>query len=69
MIGHDPGDELPHALHAVFDERVMLAIGGAAIGAERILYIAFQQSLLVKATATVLLASDMTFSLVDRLVK
>ena len=32
MIGRDPGDELPHALHAVFDERVVLAIGGAGIG-------------------------------------
>jgi hypothetical protein len=48
MIGHDPGDELPHALHAVFDERVMLPIDGAGIAAERILHIAFHQCLLVK---------------------
>jgi hypothetical protein len=68
MIGHDPGDELPHALHAVFDERVVLAIGGAGISAERILHITFQQCLLVEGYGYGLVSFRHDFSFVDRLV-
>src|ERR1700730_9004788 len=31
MIRHDPGHELLHAFHAVFDQRIVLAIGGSSV--------------------------------------
>ncbi len=36
MIRHDPGNELLHAVHAVFDQRIVLAIGGAGVKPEGI---------------------------------
>ena len=59
MIGHEPSDELAEPFYAVLDERIMLAIDGSRINAERVLN-AFKDRLLVwKATALALFVSDM----------
>src|SRR5882672_2731711 len=34
MIRHDPGNELLQAFHAVFDQRIVLAIGGNSVKPE-----------------------------------
>ena len=36
MIRHDSGNELLHAFHAVFDQRIVLVIGGSSIKPEGI---------------------------------
>src|SRR6266403_4116307 len=36
MIRHDPGDELLQAFHAVFDQWIVLAIGGTSVKPEGI---------------------------------
>jgi hypothetical protein len=48
MIGHDLSDELAEPLHAVLDERIVLAIDGSGIDAERVLNVAFKDRLLVE---------------------
>src|SRR5271169_2029577 len=45
MIRRDPGNELPQAFHAVFDQRIVLAIGGASVKPEGIFNPAFEYSL------------------------
>jgi hypothetical protein len=61
MIGHEPSDELAEPFHAVLDERIVLAIDGSGIHAERVLNVAFKDRLLFlwKATVLVLFVSDM----------
>ena len=43
MIRHDPGDELLHAFDAVFDQRIVLAIGGNSVKPKGIFDPAFEQ--------------------------
>jgi hypothetical protein len=48
MTGHELSDELAEPFHAVPDERVVLAIDGSGIHAERVLNVAFKDRLLVE---------------------
>src|ERR1700737_625473 len=48
MIRHDPGNKLLHAFHAVFDQRIVLAIGGNSVKPEGIFDPAFEQGLIVE---------------------
>jgi hypothetical protein len=43
-----PSDELAKPFHAVLDERIVLAIGGSGIEAERVLNVAFKDRLFVE---------------------
>jgi hypothetical protein len=44
MIRRDPGNQLPQAFHAVFDQRIVLAIGGTSVKPEGIFDPAFEYS-------------------------
>src|SRR5258707_8990436 len=48
MIRHDPGDELLQAFHAVFDQRIVLTIGGNSVKPEGLFDLAFEQALFVE---------------------
>jgi hypothetical protein len=48
MIRHDPGDELLHAFHPVFDERLVRAIGHAGVKPRGVFDSTFEQSLFVE---------------------
>src|ERR1700733_3105430 len=54
MIRHDPGDELLHAFHPVFDERIVLAIGGAGVKLKSVFDLTFEQGSLVEVDDDVL---------------
>jgi hypothetical protein len=45
---HEPSDELAEPFHAVLDERIVLAIDGSGIHAERVLNVAFKDRLFVE---------------------
>ena len=44
MIRRDPGNELLQAFHAVFDQRIVLAIGGNSVTPESIFDPAFENT-------------------------
>ena len=58
----EPGNDLPQAFHAVFDQRIVLAIGGDSVKPEGIFDPAFDHSF-VEGDGDVLLVSDMGFLL------
>jgi hypothetical protein len=63
MIRHDPGNELLHAFHAVFDQRIVLAIRWNGVKPERVFDLALEQGPFVEGETMSLLVSDMGFLL------
>jgi len=55
MIGQDPGEKLAKPLHAVLDERIVLAIGLACVDPERVLNVAFKERFLVEGDGVCLI--------------
>jgi hypothetical protein len=56
MLRHDPGTEFLQPVHAVFDQRVVLAIGGTSVKPEGIFDLAFEQDLFVEGDGDVFVA-------------
>jgi hypothetical protein len=58
MIRHHPGNELLHSFHPVFDERIVLAIGGAGVKPKGVFDLTFEQGLFVEGDGGVLLGQN-----------
>jgi hypothetical protein len=62
MIRHHPGNELLHSFHPVFDERIVLAIGGAGVKPKGVFDLTFEQGLFVEGDGGVLVALRHSYS-------